>query len=307
MVTLGAGMIPIKAIFVFHTAARLNSVTKAGEVLGVTPSAVSQQIRSLEMLLGTSLLAKKGRQIQLTEAGERYFQSIADEIDRIAEATDGIRGIKRITVLNVRATPSLSTKWLLPRLSSFIEAHPQFDLRLDGTNEPTNFQLEDVDVEIRHGEGDWPGVFVEPVATETFLPVCRPDYAAAGSLTANDLGDHRLIQSVKSQLQWPRWFQLAGAEMKPSVRRTYFDRSHMAVDAAANGMGIALESNLMMEREMASGALVVPVAAPPVITLQTQWIVCPRDHLQRSRVCQFLDWLRAEAARWQTAVDHATF
>src|SRR5438128_8836415 len=174
--------VPLRAIGVFHAVARSASISKAAVELGVTPSAVSQQIHALEVLLGTSLLVKAGRRIKLTEAGERFFEMIADEVEHIVEATERIRGHHAVTALTVRATPSLATKWLLPRLATFIDAHPHFEVRLDGTNEPTDFAREDVDVEIRHGEGNWPGLFVEGVAEERFIPVCARAYARAASI-----------------------------------------------------------------------------------------------------------------------------
>jgi len=147
--------VPLRAIGVFHAVARSASISKAAGDLGVTPSAVSQQIHALEALLGTTLLVKAGRRIKLTEAGERYFEMIADELESIVEATDRIRGHHAVTTLTVRTTPTIATKWLMPRLATFIDAHPHYELRLDGTNEPTDFRREDVDVEIRHGEGRW--------------------------------------------------------------------------------------------------------------------------------------------------------
>lgn len=284
--------LPVRAIWVFHTAAQMGSISKAAEVLTVTPSAVTQQIQSLEMQLGVSLLAKAGRRIVLTEAGERYFSMITSEIERISDATSTIRGFRSVTTLVIRATPTLSNKWLLPRLGSFLDAEPDLEVRLDGTNEPTDFNRELVDLEIRHGDGRWPGLFVEGLSEEAFIPACAPALARAGSLSPSDLPGFRLIHSVKSQAQWDRWFKLAGLHPQERWRRVLFDRSHMAIDAAAAGMGIALESRMMMERELAAGTLVCPVADPPPLRLVTQWIVCPRDHLRQKKVRRFLDWLR---------------
>jgi DNA-binding transcriptional LysR family regulator len=298
--------IPVRAIWVFHAAARAGSISRAADELGVTPSAVTQQIQALEVQLGVSLMGKMGRRAVLTEAGERYFATITDEIERIAEATGTIRGYRSVTTLTVRATPTLSNKWILPRLASFLDKHPDLEIRLDGTNEPTDFNRELVDVEIRHGDGRWPGLFVEGLAEEDFLPACAPAYAAAGTLTPSDLVGYRLIHSVKSQAQWPRWFSLAGLAPKERWKRVLFDRSHMAIDAAADGMGIALESTLMMGRELASGRLVCPVVSPPRIRLTTQWIVCPRDHLRQKKVRLFLDWLRSERSIWQSQNPDAT-
>jgi len=289
---------PLRAIGVFHAVARAASISKAASELGVTPSAVSQQIRTLEVLLGTSLLVKYGRHVKLTETGERFFEMVANDVEHIVEATDRIRGYHAVTALTVRATPSFATKWLLPRLSSFIDSFPRYEVRLDGTNEPTDFSREEVDVEIRHGEGHWPGLFTEGIAEERFFPVCAPAYAAPASLLLTALPEHLLIHSVKSQVQWKPWFRSLGIGSDRRWRRVLFDRSHMAIDAAAAGMGIALESNLMMWRELRDGTLVCPVADPPKVKLVSQWIVCPHDHLRHSKERAFVDWLRAERDIW---------
>lgn len=293
--------LPIRSIVVFHAAARCGSISKAADELGVTPSAVTQQIQSLELQLGVTLMNKMGRGVVLTEAGERYFEMIADEIEKIADATNTIRGHRTVTTLNIRATPTLSNKWLLPRLRSFLDAHPEIEVRVDGTNEPTDFNRELVDVEIRHGDGRWPGLFVEGLVEESFIPVSSPQLAATGSLACGDVMRYRLIHSVKSQAQWPRWLKEAGVSHDFRWARVMFDRSHMAIDAASDGIGIALESELMMWRELADGRLICPVVDPPRITLTTQWIVCPRDHLRHKKVRVFLEWLRAERDAWLAA------
>lgn len=291
--------LPLKAIAVFDVVARCCSLTKAAAELYVTPSAVSQQIHALELHLGTTLLKKAGRGVALTEAGERYFEMIAEDVQRISEATQRIRGFRSRAALTVRTTPTLGSKWLLPRLQGFLDANPEVELRLNATTEPTDFSREAVDVEIRHGEGHWPGVFVEGLAEETFLPVCAPAYAQSQSLAAADLLQQRLIYSVKSQLQWAKWFSAAGVIPGAEWSRLLFDRSHMAIDAAADGLGVALESDLMMWRELRDGNLVCPVRNPPQFKLTTQWVVCPFDHLRKAKVQIFLEWLRQEREKWQ--------
>ncbi|WP_396432058.1 LysR substrate-binding domain-containing protein [Limnohabitans sp.] len=291
--------LPLRAIAVFDVVARCCSLTKAAAELYVTPSAVSQQIHALELHLGTTLLKKAGRGVVLTEAGERYFEMIAEDVQRITEATQRIRGFRSRAALTVRTTPTLGSKWLLPRLQRFLDANPDVELRLNATTEPTDFSREDVDVEIRHGEGQWPGVFVEGLAEETYMPVCAPSYAQANSMEAAELQQHRLIHSVKAQLQWAQWFTSAGVTPSAEWSRLLFDRSHMAIDAATDGLGVALESNLMMWRELRHGTLVCPVRNPPRFTLTTQWVVCPFDHLRKAKVQLFLEWIRQERVNWQ--------
>lgn len=299
-------MTPFKLIATFYHVASLNSVAEAAKLLNVTPSAVSQQIRSLEAQIGTSLLTRSGRHIRLTEAGERYFERVSPQVEEIVEATEQVRGMKTSTLLTLRTTPTIATKWLLPRLPSFLDDHPSIDIRLDGTNEPTNFNHDSVDLEIRHGEGRWPGLHVEPLVEETFIPVCSPILADPGSLSPDELLRFRLIHSVKAQIQWKTWFEHLGIPEDLPLKRLYFDRSHMTVDAAVLGMGIALESNLMMERELRERSLVVPVRDVPQMLISTQWIVCPTQNMRRSRVRQFIAWLKDEARKWKDAADTVT-
>jgi LysR family transcriptional regulator, glycine cleavage system transcriptional activator len=290
--------VPFRSISVFHAVARSASISKAAQELGVTPSAVSQQVHVLEGFLGTALLTKAGRRIKLTEAGERYFALISEKMEQIVEATDQLRGHHAVTVLSVRATPSFATKFLLPRLQNFLTQHAQLEVRIDGTNEVTDFVHEDVDVEIRHGEGNWPGLFVEGIAREQFLPVCAPGHIAGNLMTVAEITSHKLIHSVKSQVQWESWLDAAGVRRDQRWRRLLFDRSHMAIDAAAAGMGIALESNLMMWRELRDGLLICPIENPLETSLTTQWIVCPHDHLRHSKVRSFIAWLKTECEDW---------
>jgi LysR family transcriptional regulator, glycine cleavage system transcriptional activator len=299
-------VIPFRAISVFYHVATLNSVAGAADMLGVTASAVTQQLRALEQQVGTSLVTKVGRKIRLTEAGERYFEMIAEQVEGIITATRLIQGAKTSTLLTVRATPTISTKWLLPRLPDFLDANPDIDIRLDATNEPTDFARDLVDVEIRHGTGKWTGLHMEPLVEERFLPVCAPSLAAGGSLDVADLSRFRLIHSVKAQVQWNTLFLKAGLADQGVMKRLYFDRSHMAVDAAVLGLGVALESTLMMEREMQSGQLVIPLRDVPDMRVTTQWLVCPHANLRRGRVRRFLLWMREQARNWHESTSNNT-
>jgi LysR family glycine cleavage system transcriptional activator len=290
--------VPFRAISVFHAVARSRSVSKAAVELGVTPSAVSQQVHALEEQLGSVLMMKVGSRIKLTSAGERYYEMIGVGIDRVVEATGVMKGYRAKSVLNIRATPTLSTKWLLPRLPRFLALHAHLDVRLNATSEPTDFTREDVDVAIRSGRGNWPGYTVEGFAEERFFPVCAPGYAKAGSLSSSRLADCMLIESIKSAVQWSDWFRAVGIEQPRRRQRLLLDRSHMSVDAAAIGVGIALESTLYMSDQLAAGSLVCPVADPPSLKATSQWIICPSDRMRYEKVRLFLAWLRKEREDW---------
>ena len=254
--------LPVRAIWVFHTAARVGSISRAAEELSVTPSAVTQQIQSLELQLGVSLLAKVGRRIVLTEAGERYFSTITerDGTHRGGDRHDpripfghhagGARDADAVEQMAAAAPVAFST--------------PIRTWRCAWTG-PTSPRTSTANSSIlKFGTATATGPACSSRACRrkpSFRPALRP--GAAGSLDAADLPRFRLIHSVKSQAQWSRWFALAGVQPQERWRRVLFDRSHMAIDAAVDGMGIALESTMMMERELSAGALVCPVAHPP--------------------------------------------
>ncbi|NVO25164.1 LysR substrate-binding domain-containing protein [Donghicola mangrovi] len=288
--------LPLRAIHAFVTTAQLGSMVQAADRLGVTPSAISQQIQQLEAHVGTRLFARVGRRIILNEAGERYFELIREEVERIDSATQQMRGISAAQVLNLRVAPTFAVQWLLPRLPRFMQDHPEIELRVDATNDPPDFEREAIDLEIRHGNGAWAGLHVESLAEERMLPLCSPDLAAAGSLDAHSLQDHRLLHSIKNLTGWSHWFAAVGVAPKPDLQRAHFDRAHMSIALAKAGAGIALESTLTAAAEIASGALVCPVKNPPDLTQRSLWIVGPPLHFGRRRPRRFIDWLRRELA-----------
>jgi LysR family transcriptional regulator, glycine cleavage system transcriptional activator len=290
-----ARALPYKAIAAFHATAQLGSLAEAAVALGVSPSAISQQISYLERHLATTLFVRQNRKIKLTEAGERYFESVAAALDLMENATDRVRGYKESNTLSMRAAPSFATKWLLPRVASIIESFPKTGIRLDATNELTDFEREGVDLDIRYGAGDWPGLYLENIGQEAFVPLVSPSLASEGSLTVDDLRRFRLIHSVKSLVTWPQFFRAHNLDWIPPVAQTLrFDRSYMVVDAASRGLGIALESKFIAEVEIASGKLVCPVATATPFMVQSHWIACPAGHLRLSKVERFLSWLRTE-------------
>lgn len=293
--------IPFRAITAFHAAARTGSMQQAAEVLGVTPSAVSQQIQIIEAHIGVRLFSRKGRKSVLTEAGERYFEMIRDDVDRITAATERMRGVNSYTTLNVRIAPTFATKWVMPRLDEFLALHPDIELRLDATNEPPDFARENIDLEIRHGAGPWHGLHVEPLVDEPMEVLCAPKYAAAQSLSAAELDGHTLIHSVKNVVQWSDWFQHQGQPMPTQSRRVLFDRAHMSIDLAANGHGLALESRLTAAQEIASGRLVPAIRDAKPIIQQSLWLVCPYSHLNRRKVRHFYNWLKSTLTEFPPA------
>ncbi|HEV3471756.1 MAG TPA: transcriptional regulator GcvA [Actinomycetota bacterium] len=284
---------PLRALAAFEAAARNLSFQKAAAELNVTPSAVSQQIRVLEDTLAVTLFNRLNRRILLTEAGELYYASVASAFGSMAEATERIHHHLNPQILMIRSSPSFAVKWLLPRLPEFMALHPEFDVRLDATNEKTDFGREAVDVEFRVGSGDWRGLHVEPIHRDTFVPLACPGLIQDVDLkTPSDLGKGvRLIHSVRCPVTWEMW--LAANNVPPSVgfRGPRFDRSFMAIQAATDGLGVALDSEVLAEADLREGRLVIPFRGRQEFVRQILWMVCPFENLQRSTVVRFREWL----------------
>lgn len=295
------GKTPFRAIAAFHAVASTGSVARAAQELSVTPSAISQQVRLLEDHLGMALFARSGRANVLTEAGERYFDMIAASLGQVELATNRMRGLSITNGLTVRSAPTFASKWLMPRIAGFLELNPDLQLRLDATNEFTDFEREGVDLDIRYGEGRWPGLHCEPLAQERILPLCSPRLAEAGSLDIDGILRHRIIYSVKALVSWEAWLRTAGRGTPTSWRRILFDRSYMVIQAATDGLGIALESEVFAHAEIASGALVCPLREIPPVTIQANWLVCPPVHLRSAKVTRFRNWLTESLAHYPVA------
>ena len=286
-------MPPLRALAAFEAAARNLSFQKAAAELNVTPSAISQQIRILEENLALTLFKRLNRRILLTEAGELYYASVALAFSSMAEATDRIHQHLNPHILMIRSSPSFAVKWLLPRLPDFIARHPEIDVRLDGTNEKTDFAREAVDIEFRVGTGDWKGLHVEPIHRDVIVPLACPRLVEAAGLQApTDLGKGvRLIHSVKCPVSWEMWLTANHIPASVGFRGARFDRSFMAIDAAVNGLGVALDSEVLAEADLREGRLVIPFRGRQEFVCQILWMVCPFENLQRRTVVRFREWL----------------
>src|SRR6266545_2106780 len=196
---------PLNALKAFEAAARSESFTRAAEELCVTQGAVSHQVKALEETLGVKLFNRVRQRLVITEAGREYLAVVRDALDRIAVGTERLVLRQTSGVLAVSTSPDFAAKWLVPRLGRFAEAHPDIDLRVSATMHHVDFAREEVDLAVRHGDGNWPGLHVERLSAEQLFPVCSPklmDAAVDGqgialartTLAAWDLLNGRLVR-----------------------------------------------------------------------------------------------------------------
>ncbi|HUD34054.1 MAG TPA: LysR substrate-binding domain-containing protein [Variovorax sp.] len=246
------------ALRAFEAAARLGGFTQAGDELAQTPSAISHQVRALEQWFGRPLFARHVRRVELNEDGRRLLQDLSSAFDLIEDACSALRPATQRLELAVHCAPSFAAKWLSPRLSQFMQAHPTITIRMTSSAEASELAIGEVDIDIAYGEPPArAGIVVEPLGSESTLPMCAPALIdGAGVDRPADLARFTLIDSRLNPVRWSDWWKLNGAKM-PDRARPSFDRGSLALAAAVDGLGIALESTRFAESELAQGRLVV--------------------------------------------------
>ena len=193
--------INLKATEYFEAAARLGTVTKAAAELGVSPSAVSQQIKLLESQFGVMLFRREKRRLKLTADGDRLFQTTTQAFAALRNSRNAIRQLRGQRSLNMRVSPSYGVRWLGPRIATFASKNPDWNIRIDATPEFTEFDTEAIDLDLRYGLGDWTGLTVECIMHDAVLPLCSPDFRETAKVKSDPierLKTARLIDSVKS-------------------------------------------------------------------------------------------------------------
>ncbi|MFP1631290.1 LysR family transcriptional regulator [Zhengella sp. ZM62] len=297
--------INIKATEYFEAVARLGSVTKAALELGVSPSAVSQQIRNLESQFGVRLFRREKRKLILTLDGDRLFQTTTQAFAAIRNARGSIARQREARNLIIRVSPSFGVRWLGPRINGFLTANPDWNIRIDATPDFSVFETEAVDFDLRYGLGGWAGLAEHPVMNDLVLPLCSPDYLEGLKTVSADPSEQiraaRLIDSVKSLFRWDLWLAQNGIAVPELNYPLRFDRSSMSIELAKQGGGLALDSVTLCLPELVRGELVPFCPDFPVIDFPAYWLVCPPRHFTRRIVNRFADWLGSEAAAHEEA------
>src|SRR5215210_5115102 len=207
---------PLNALKAFEAAARHESFTRAAEELCVTQGAVSHQVKALETELGLKLFTRERQRLIVTEQGREYLAVLRDALDRIALGTERLRQRQTSGALTVSTSPDFAAKWLVNRLGRFSEAHPEIDLRVSATMHHVDFAREDVDLAVRHGDGNWPGLEAVRLCAEQLFPVCAPKLVSGRNriTKAADLLKFPLLR-LEDWKNWSRWFEAAGVTAAP--------------------------------------------------------------------------------------------
>jgi DNA-binding transcriptional LysR family regulator len=287
---------PTANLQAFEAVARRRSFALAAAELHVTASAISHQVARLESLLGVRLLERSAHGVRLSAAGEQYLSRVGGALSAITAATDDLRqGVSNS--LYVHASPSLAQLWLMPRLPSFAQTHPQIALNLSAAHTHSDFGLGQVDLDIRYGVPRWPELVVEPLFEERILPLASPAFIRARRLKrVEQLPELPLIQSNVNVVQWSDWFAAYLDKRPPEHFTLRFDRAQMAMEAAILGLGVALESATLAARHLSEGRLRPVFGFDKFVRAKAHFAVYPARHAKRAPVEAFLSWLHAQAA-----------
>jgi LysR family glycine cleavage system transcriptional activator len=279
----------------FEAAARHLSFTQAAAELNVTQTAISHQIRRLEEELGIRLFVRQNRALALTPQARDYLPGVRAAFNDLRLATDRLLR-KDEHVLTVSTLASLAAKWLLPRLSAFQETHPGIDVRITTSTALVDFKSGDVDAAIRYGRGDWPGLHADWLMADQLFPVCSPALLTGKRplRCPEDLRDHVLLHTSNANSDdWRLWLTAAGLPANISRQPGLtFDLILMTVQAALDGIGVAMGRTSYVEADIAKGGLVVPFK----ITLPANagfYLVCPEATADTPKLAAFRQWLIA--------------
>lgn len=279
---------PLATLRAFEAAARHQSFKQAAEELGVTPTAISHQVRLLEETLGLRLFERRTRQVVPTREGRELYPVLREGFDSFAAALDGISG-RRGGVVTLSATTSFTARWLVPRVASFRDRYPSVDLNLHASDDPVDFGAGIADAAVRYGRGPYPSLVATRLMANRFAPVCS---ARLGLRTPRDLRHATLLHSRwrhpnADTPTWRRWLEAANLRgVDPEAGISFNDDGH-AVQAAVAGQGVALLSLVLVADDLASGVLVQPFG--PIIDGYDFHLVHPRT--TKPEVSMLSDWL----------------
>lgn len=295
------------ALKTFEAAAHHQSFARAADELGVTPAAVSHLVRELEDQLQLKLFQRSSRVVRLTHDGEILHAAVTDALDGIGRAIARLHGANGKPRLVVTTTPSIATKWLVPRLDRFRRQHPDIDLRIDASTGLADFARDGIDIAIRFGPGRYPGLRVDRLLTEEMSPVCSPALLRGAHPLRQpaDLRHHSLLHielpiSGDVQPTWEMWLLAAGVRDVDWTRGPRFTNSSMAIETAIAGEGVVLGSNVLVADDLAAGRLVRPFAVNLPVDF-AYFVVSPEPTADRPKIAAFRAWVIEEAARHEAA------
>ena len=295
-------LLPLSALQAFDAVTRTGSFRAAAADLSLTPSAISHAIRSLELQLGTTLFVRDKRFVRLTEEGEVLAMHTERGFGELHLGIGDVASRRSPQSLRLHCAPSFAAQWLVPRMRLLLQEARRLEVRVSAGADYTRFTADDFDADIVYGmpppefysgAPGLQGMVIVPLGTETVTPLCAPELAAA-IRSARDLLGQLLIESDNKKVRWADWFGANGL-LTPELKGPRFDRSFLSISAATDGLGVALESTRLAERELAAGRLVRPLQGVCEDVVYTgHWLVFPRAKLYWRPIMMFYEWIAKE-------------
>ncbi|WP_101505790.1 LysR substrate-binding domain-containing protein, partial [Erwinia sp. B116] len=279
---------PLASFRFFNAAARSGSFVQAAAELHVTHGAVSRQIRQLEEALGVTLFERRNRAVFLTPAGQTLLNTTAPLFEQLEHTVQQMQQGTRPQALTVSCEPTIAMRWLIPRLPSFQQQHPDITLQLVAAGGPVDFTRSGIDLALRRDDFSFHGQHAEKICDEWMGPVCRDVGGLKGDLS---LHGQRLLHSATRPGAWQQWQQVSGISTAGSSRAEY-EHFYLCAQAALAGLGVAMMSFLMVQDELNSGQLVAPWGF--MQDGSGYWLLAKEEITAGSDAGVFRDWVRGE-------------
>ncbi len=300
MRSLRSKLPPVNSLVAFEASARHLSFTRAGQELLISREAVSRQIRILENHLGINLFVRLYRALELTAAGKELHAVVAEGLTNIARSAASLQRLHQESKVSITATIAIASFWLTPRLPRFRSAHPNVEIRVNVSDIPPDLLAEGIDLGLRYGDGNWPGLTVIHLFDVESIPVCSPDYVRrVGQMKSpEDFLENTLLSldgPAHSLENWNWWMEELGVPMPASARLLGFDSYANVIQAAVDGQGLALGFSHVVGDLLDQGRLVRPIEHACSKGLAV-FLVAPRGIRLTPNAKDFHDWIISEAA-----------
>lgn len=289
-------VLPLLALRAFAEAGRYGSIKRAAEVMGVTSGAVSQQLRLLEERVAAPLFSRTRYGVELTEVAAKVHPAMLRAFDQIESGLQALEANKAAQSVTVCTVPSFAASWLVPRLGRFTKLHPEIEVRVEASSALADLHKQRVDIAIRHGLGDYPGLEAVHLMAPELIPVASPRLLAEGPRidTPVDCLAYPLLQD-SDRADWRLWLQAFGVEDDPRIERGQaFDEDFLLVRAAEAGQGIALVRDIYAREEVMAGRLAVALDCPWPTEFAYYVVTLPQA-TERPAVAAFVSWVIDEA------------
>ncbi len=294
---------PLNGLRTFEAAARLLNFSRAAEERHVTPSAVSHQIKDLEERIGVVLFQRSRRSLILTDAGDVLLRGVHAAFGALSRAMDDLDALTHTPVLTVSVPPSVAMKWIVPRLETFRERHPDIDVRISTDMELPDLMSGDVDIAVHYGNGDYPGLVSELLVENSVAPMCSPRFleGATPLRRPEDLSRFTLLHDIGGDefgnpaYDWGTWLSAHGVENVDATLGLRFNTSADVLNAAVAGAGVAIGKTALAVDDLKSGRLVCLFDAI-VAEKAAYYVVCANVPARSVKIAAFRDWLFSEFA-----------